>query len=289
MNRAHSPFRYICCLFAVLLATSVFFSCGEEDPPLTPQDEDPPDYPLQPEDTLKVLFIGNSFTSYFDLPELFRQLAESAGKTVLVGRKLINGFPLEYFCQLQEVVDVVDSEDWHYVCLQGSGAALAYPELWGTIDTDGVDCMTAHVAANCSRSIPVYFMTWAYKDGLSWMEGYTDDYFEMQQKIFDATLVMAGERDMMIAPVGWVWRSVRLERPDIELFDIDNSHPSLYGSFLSACVIYRTMFQEDLSDNIYPMGLPLDDILYLQNTSSAALEGKRDLYNIVPPDTNGCD
>ncbi len=49
-----------------------------------------------------------------------------------------------------------------------------------------------------------------------------------------------------------------------QLAYIDDSHPSLYRSYLAACVIYCTLFQECLSDNSFLAGIPEVNALFLQ-------------------------
>jgi len=53
-----------------------------------------------------------------------------------------------------------------------------------------------------------------------------------------------------VAPVGIAWAEVRRERPSIELFFSDGSHPSAAGSYLAACTLYAALF------NRSPVGLP---------------------------------
>ena len=54
-------------------------------------------------------------------------------------------------------------------------------------------------------------MPWAFEDGMVWYNGWTDDYFDMQQIIYDKTLQMADNIDFIIAPVGWAFKPVMEE------------------------------------------------------------------------------
>lgn len=276
------PDGYRICAIVLITMALFVLSCTEED--ITGlYNEDPKVDPDPPADTLKVLFIGSSYTHYFDLPGMFEQLARNAGKTVFVDRILFGGQHLTDLCRNTEVSAKIKTAQWDYVSLQGGSGNLVYPELWPQCVGSGLDCLCLRISSNCETSIPVYFMPWAFKDGVTWVEGYTDTYEVMQQKIYDETLSMAESRDLMIAPVGMAWKSVIAFKPEMDLFDPDKSHPSLEGSYLAACVFFSTLFQEALDDNPFYGGLPEEDALYLQSAASTEVLFRIQLYNIVPP------
>jgi hypothetical protein len=50
--------------------------------------------------------------------------------------------------------------------------------------------------------------------------------------------------------VGYLWSIVRQERPTLELWQADGSHPSVAGTYLAACVFYALIFRQS------PEGLP---------------------------------
>jgi hypothetical protein len=56
-------------------------------------------------------------------------------------------------------------------------------------------------------------------------------------------LEMAYDNNAWCAPVGMAWQKVRTERPNLQLYMADRSHPSLAGSYLAANVIYTTIIQ----------------------------------------------
>jgi len=41
--------------------------------------------------------------------------------------------------------------------------------------------------------------------------------------------------------VGGAWRNCLIERPKLELYHADNSHPTPAGSYLAACVFYAVL------------------------------------------------
>ncbi len=58
---------------------------------------------------------------------------------------------------------------------------------------------------------------------------------------------MAAERTGgVLCPVGPVWRRLRTTNPEIELYQPDNSHPSMAGTLASAYSFYSVFFKDDV-------------------------------------------
>ncbi|HSG27057.1 MAG TPA: hypothetical protein VLA34_01160, partial [Candidatus Krumholzibacterium sp.] len=232
--KTRSPAVYLRIFIIPIIAVYLCAGCGDSDP-ASPVGDDPPLDPEPAADTLKVLFIGNSLTHYFDLPGMFRQMAEAAGKDVFVDRMVIGNTSLSDFCGMPECTAKINSDKWHYVSLQGSSPSLVYPELRKYNDRSGLDCLAARMELNCDGSIPVYFMSPGWLDGTTWIEGYSDTYEELAQKIIDETREWAGDTGLMVAPIGAVWKTIVTGHMDIDLFDPDMVHPTLEGTYLNAC------------------------------------------------------
>ena len=97
-------------------------------------------------------------------------------------------------------------------------------------------------------------MAWAFEDGMTWYQDWTDTYEDMQLKIYDTVLEYAEEIGFMIAPVGWSWYKV-LEELDYPLHYLhmgDWNHPSLKGSYLMACMARRVWWPLSRSYTVLP-------------------------------------
>src|SRR5262249_35080544 len=77
------------------------------------------------------------------------------------------------------------------------------------------------------------YMTWARQNAP-----------ESQQAITAAYASIAQELDAMVVPVGETWRSFLRKHDQPALHDKDQSHPSLAGSYLAACVFLAVLFKE---------------------------------------------
>jgi len=86
---------------------------------------------------------------------------------------------------------------------------------------------------------PVLFMAWSY-ERLNWIT---------MEEIAQAHRDIATELGIEVAPVGLAWQCAMEERPDLDLYDDDREHPSIYGTYLAINVVYATVFGES------PIGL----------------------------------
>lgn len=86
---------------------------------------------------------------------------------------------------------------------------------------------------------PMLYLTWARKATP-----------EDQGALNYAYMRVAKDTGAQAAPVGIAWERVRKQKPFLELFYEDGSHPSAAGSYLAACTFYAVIFQQS------PAGLP---------------------------------
>ena len=56
---------------------------------------------------------------------------------------------------------------------------------------------------------------------------------------------IAAELSLKVAPVGLAWQRARQESPTPDLYMPDRMAPSIYGTYLAACVLYATILGKD--------------------------------------------
>lgn len=78
---------------------------------------------------------------------------------------------------------------------------------------------------------------------------------------------MADNNEAIISPVGAVWKYIRQNFPSIELYQADESHPSVAGTYAAACSFYTAMFRKDPSTITFNSTLSAPDA---ENIRSAA-------------------
>jgi len=264
---------------SLVLLTVTAGGCGSDDPAGPGPDD------------LMVLFIGSSYFDVNDLPGIFERLAIEDGKQVYVKREVVSGRYLDYFAGSPETEQVIQEQDWDYVVLQGGCQNAAYPETHHIITPSSdyhpvypaLETLKAKIEANHSDSRTVYMMPWAFEDGMTWVEGQTDTYQDMQEKIYDNALLWADSLDLILAPVGWAWYDVLSVDPPLHYLHLsDWNHPSLRGSYLSAAVIFSTVFVESVENVAYYGGLGQAQAESFQEVASRIVLNSLELWNILP-------
>jgi hypothetical protein len=232
----------------------------------------------------KILFIGSSYFAYNNLPGLFENLADHSGKSVNIDQQITVGFYLHDHANSSSTEAKINEQDWDYVILQGVGRITAYPDIY--LDhpvRPALMTLRDKISENCESTKMVFCLPWAYEDGMTWLEGWTDTYEDMQIKIFENTLLYSDEVGFAIAPVGWAWYKVLEEKnyPLHYLHMSDWNHPSLKGSYLMACVIFSTVFVESSVGIHYFGGLSEQEANYFQTVGSNTVLDSLDLWNIT--------
>jgi hypothetical protein len=183
--------------------------------------------------SLKVLFIGNSFTARNDLPGLIARLAAARGKAL--EHRLISGggASLRTHWNAGDALKAIQSGQYDHVVLQEQS----------TLPLKNVTRMHENVrlfdeATKAAGARTVLYMTWARRNAP-----------ESQQIITDAYAFIGRELGATVAPVGVAWQRFLGKYDQPVLHDKDQSHPTLAGTYLAACVFLAVLFGES------PVGL----------------------------------
>jgi hypothetical protein len=239
---------------------------------------------------LLVLFIGSSYFDVNDMPGIFARLSENAGKAVYVKRNVWSGNYLDFFASSPWTEQTIAEQKWDYVILQGGCQNAAYPEEHHLITPNSghhpvfpaLQQIKAKVEANHSATRLIYMMPWAFEDGMTWVRDMTDTFIDMQEKIYDNVLSWADSLDVVVAPVGWAWRDVLADSQQQHyLHSNDWNHPSWRGSYLSAAVIYSTVFRESATDLTYFGALEAEEAQMFLEVASQTVLDNLELWNLT--------
>jgi len=190
----------------------------------------------QQNDTLSVLFIGNSLTFYHDLPEMIAKLVQASGErpALFVKMVTIGGASLEMHWEKGMALKEINSELWDYVVLQDqSSNPVRNPENFNNY----VRKFNAEIKKRGGRTL--LYLTAAYRNRP-----------EMQELLNNAFFKIAQELNIDIAPVGIASRNALDEKSDFVFHLPDKIHPNLTGAYLTACVFYSVFYKKS------PGGLP---------------------------------
>ncbi len=237
------------------------------------------------QDTCEILLIGSSYFNFNNLKNLIKNLADSSGVGIYIEMHGKNGLYLADHANRPDTEAKINERDWDYVVLQGVGVLVAYPDTFTHHPVyPALVTLRDKIHANCESTRMVFCLPWAFEDGMTWYHNWTDTYEDMQIHVYNNTLQYSDEIGFEIAPVGWAWYAV-LEEYNYPLHYLhmsDWNHPSLRGSYLMACVIYTTVFQQSTVGNPYHANIPVEEVGFFQLVASDTVLNNLELWNITP-------
>ena len=197
----------------------------------------------------KVLFIGNSYTYYNDLPGILVDLAANAGQDLTESSNTPGGASLQGHSSNNTTLNLIAQGDWDFVVLQDQSQMPSFPE--GQFMTDSYpyaeELNQAILGANpCTET--VFYMTWGRENGdasncPNWPPVCT--YEGMDDLLAERYQLMATDFGGIVSPVGKVWRYLRDNELDLDLYNSDESHPSMAGSYAAAVTFFTTIYRID--------------------------------------------
>ena len=118
------------------------------------------------QDSVSVLFIGNSYTYVNDLPTVFSNLTISLGDEATIDSKTNGGFTFQNHLTDPLTHSKIQSKPWDFVVLQGQSQEPSFP-------TSQVNTATLPPAVQLADSVydnrycsqAMYFMTWGRQNG----------------------------------------------------------------------------------------------------------------------------
>lgn len=173
----------------------------------------------------KVLFVGNSYTYFWNLPQVVQGLAESADIKITSTQSTIGGSnlgqhwrgdrKLESKSLIQQgEYDIVVIQDHSMRAINAPDSLMYYGKLFGDL-------------IKSTGAQPYVYMTWSRRWDPYMIDTIQKEYTRLAEAI-----------NARIVPVGLAWKRALELRPDLPLYDDDGSHQSSLGTYLNACVFY---------------------------------------------------
>ena len=202
----------------------------------------------------KVLFLGNSYTAVNDLPAMLAAAAASVGDTLVRDMYAPGGYTLQQHLQDNQSINKIKSGGWDYVVLQEQSQRPSFPEY----SLAEASQLSNRIRQYNSCARPLFYMTWGRKNGdasvcSSWAPVCT--YAGMDSLLHLRYKLMAEKNHTQVSPVGATWKYIREHFPGIELYQADESHPSLAGTYAGSCCFYASVFKKDPATITYNGGL----------------------------------
>lgn len=223
---------------------------------------------VQAEAPQRILFVGNSYLYYNDslhnhvrriVEELRPELVgELEYKSSTIGGASLSHHPMEHLLTPGRIgVD----QPFEWVVLQG-GSAEPLSDRRRTAFLETVKDFDRLIKNAGGQT--VLYMTQAYVPPHARAE-------EGQQAVVASAYTDAAAAiGAPVIPVGLAFELSYQRRPDLNLhMEFDGSHPSLYGTYLAACVVYLTLYGGSLDGLQYDYygRIPADVVQYLQGVA----------------------
>ena len=193
-----------------------------------------------------VLFVGNSYTYFWNIPKLVHLMAERKNIDIQTRQSTTGGASLGMHWRGDRDLKTkaaINSGNYDAIVLQDqSMMPVLYPD--SVMHYGGLFCELAKQ----KKMQPYVYMTWARASNPL-----------MQEKITKTYKQLARTHGATMVPVGLAWELAKQLRPDIQLHDPDQSHPSIEGAYLTACMFYAVFTGES------PVGLPSRIVMRTEN------------------------
>ena len=176
--------------------------------------------------TIHILFIGNSFTQCNNLPGLIAEMA--AERQIAVKYELLSagGASLRTHWNAGKAAAAIASGQYEYVVLQEQSTL---PVKNATRMAENMRLFAGVIKQAGSRA--VLYMTWARQN----VAAVAASHCRRLPGDWQGT-------GAIVVPVGLVWQNWLAKHEQPALYDSDQSHPTLAGSYLAACVFVATLF-----------------------------------------------
>lgn len=242
---------------------------------------------IKGQDTLRVLFLGNSYTSYNNLPQLVKDLSTSAGKNLITDVNMPGGITISGHLNDPTSIAKVSQGNWDYVVVQEQSQLptidyYRYNDMYPSL-TDLK--MMVEQFSPCAKLIT--YMTWGRRYGGQQCDPngvYCSPVFtgfnHMQDSLTSAYMQISDMLNIQCAPVGVAWQQV-LNDTNLVLHSADNSHPNMDGSYLAACAIYSSIWKAPSSGIAFNAGIAASRAAYYQSKSDQTVFNLSNDWNLT--------
>jgi hypothetical protein len=206
----------------------------------------------QPGDTVRVLFLGNSFVAANNMPGMFEDLARKAGRNVIVQTHAPGGVyigdtrPGRLSHAYDPVVHtLIKSRKWDYIVAQDNQGHYSYalgtfPSYAEVYKGHEIIRDTLLKANPCGKLI--LFSGWCFRNGYP---GEFPDGKSMNQRVYENYVHVNKTVRQIVSPISIAWNRAIDSLPAVDLWSPDEAHPSQEGSYVTAATVYATIFRSN--------------------------------------------
>lgn len=211
----------------------------------------------------RVLLVGNSHTYYNGGVDthLGLLLADAVPQwNVNVSSVTMGGATLQDHLQSPNTISVIETGDWDLVILQEqSSRPMTDPDLFYNAATD------LHNIIRQSGALTGLYMTWPWRNNP-----------EMYVPIRNAYTYLGARLDALVIPAGVGFYNAGISYPSLNLYDADNSHASMQGTYLVACIMMAKIWNiNPIGNRYYPQSLDSETAAMIQELAWQTVQNYR--------------
>jgi hypothetical protein len=201
----------------------------------------------------RILFIGNSYTGANQLPNIFQEIAISAGHAApIIQASHPGGRTLEQHLGIAASTEKIHQGKWDVVILQGHSQEASLSEsnegIRNRFLSSGKSLCTMIRKTSPNARI-IWYQTWS-RHADYWKNPQCDtsigkspeEMMTRNQKWYER--LARDNPGSSVAQVGEAWAVYYREHGGKDLHAADNSHPTFAGSYLAGLVLYEAIYQD---------------------------------------------
>ncbi len=230
--------KIIQCLFFVLISLNQLFAQNQKD-------------------TLRTLFIGNSYTFFHNVPYVVSEISNQTDTKIIAKKSTAGGASLSDHWRGEsglKTVDIIKQGRFDIVVLHdNSMRPIEEPDSFFYYAKLFCDLIKE------SGAKPYFYCTWARENVPQWQQILTGNYKRA-----------ASDNNAEVILVGDAWFLAKKHRPTVELYASDGSHASSLGALLTALVCVKALtgqVPDKLSSKIYTESAYGESILIMNEST----------------------
>ncbi len=188
-----------------------------------------------PSSGMRVLFIGNSYLYWHDIPAMVQSMARSSGHELTSVSITGADMALSDHLEREQVINALGQGGWAYVVLQQGPSAVPVNRDSLRLSTETFDYISRRFSPSVKMAL---FSAWP-------QQVHFNNFPYAIESYRNAAAAVEG----VFMPVASAWLEVWKMNPDIQLYE-DGLHSNHNGSYLSALVVYASLLNKS------PVGLP---------------------------------
>ena len=208
----------------------IFVSCNSNASESAPEESEAITFTTINE---KILFIGNSFTFYWNLPSQVEKMSIERGLNWDIKHFTLPSATLKNLWNNPDLKSILESETFDHVIIQEHRTNIL------TNAQGNSKFYFGQITSLIPNSTQIHFFsTWMYPS----MQQYNTN--NEEYPIENSIKQIIDDTTAKIIPVGRAFKLFQDKYPQFEILMEDNKHPNPNGSYLASCIIFSHLSAE---------------------------------------------